>query len=179
MFIARAVCGVTHVTIAALFCISSSLLCISNSDWATENEAGRSVSVNGNEEPAVEICHQYSSVVTAIIPFSRTIKLQYTLLGDYWECVRPARLPVLTWVPSTVPPGNNIQDTFLIRSATDTTDQMLVGVDTMKIEACFVCRKNWRKEMKLRRRNLRTMHWRSQLFYSGWRELLYFFESLR
>jgi len=26
------------------------------------------VSVNGNEEPAGEICHQYSSVVTAIIP---------------------------------------------------------------------------------------------------------------
>jgi len=51
VFIARAVCGVTHVTIAALFCSSSSLLCISNSDWATENEAGRSVSVNGNEEP--------------------------------------------------------------------------------------------------------------------------------
>ena len=67
MFIARAVCGVTHVTIAALFC-SSSLLCISNSDWATENEAARSVSVNGNEEPAGKICHQYSSVVTAIIP---------------------------------------------------------------------------------------------------------------
>jgi len=57
MFIVRAVCGVTHVTVAALFC-SSSLLCISNSDWATENEAGRSVSVNRNEEPAGEICHQ-------------------------------------------------------------------------------------------------------------------------
>jgi len=41
------------------------------------------VSVNGNEEPAGEICQQYSSVVTAIIPYSRTIKLQYTLLGDY------------------------------------------------------------------------------------------------
>ena len=67
MFIARAVCGVTHVTVAALFC-SSSLLCISNSDLKTENEAGRSVSVNGNEEPAGEICHQYSTVVTAIIP---------------------------------------------------------------------------------------------------------------
>jgi len=50
-----------------LFC-SSSLLYISNSDRATENEAGRSVSVNGNEEPAGEICHRYSSVVTAIIP---------------------------------------------------------------------------------------------------------------
>ena len=51
MFIARAVCGLTHVTVAAL-CCSCSLLCISNSDWATENEAGRSVSVNGNEEPS-------------------------------------------------------------------------------------------------------------------------------
>jgi len=27
------------------------VLCISNSDWATEKEAGRSVSVHGNEEP--------------------------------------------------------------------------------------------------------------------------------
>jgi len=41
------------------------------------------VSVNGNEEPAGEICHQYSSVVTAIIPYLHTIKLQYILLGDY------------------------------------------------------------------------------------------------
>jgi len=125
VFIARAVCGVTHVTIAALFC-SSSLLCISNSDWTTENEVGRSVSVNSNEEPAGEICHQYSSVVTAIIPYSCTVKFQYTLLGDYWECVRPARLSVLTWVPSSVPPGNNIQDSFLIGSATDTTLPLLL-----------------------------------------------------
>ena len=50
MFIARAMCGLTHVTKAVL-CSSCSLLCISNSDWATENEAGRSLSVNGNEEP--------------------------------------------------------------------------------------------------------------------------------
>ena len=67
MFITQAVCGATDVTIAALFC-SSSLLCISNCDRATENEAGRSVSVNGNEGPVGENCHQYSSVVTAIIP---------------------------------------------------------------------------------------------------------------
>ena len=94
MFIARAVCGVTHVTVAALFC-SSNLLCISKCDWGTENEAGRSVSVSGNEEPAGEICHQYSSAVTAIIPYLHTIKLQYTLLGDYWVCVQPAWLPHL------------------------------------------------------------------------------------
>jgi len=49
MFIARAACGVTHVTVADL-CSSCSLLCISNGYWATENEAGRSVSANGNEE---------------------------------------------------------------------------------------------------------------------------------
>ena len=67
MFIPRALCGLTHVRVAAL-CFSSSLLFISNSDWATEYEAGRSVSVNGNEEPAGGICHQYSSFVTAIIP---------------------------------------------------------------------------------------------------------------
>jgi len=120
VFIARAVCAVTHVTVAALFCISS-LLCISNSDWATENEAGRSMSVNGNEEPAGEICHQYSSVLTAVIPQLHTTKLQYTLLGDYWEFVRPAQLPVLTWVPSFVPPGNNIQDTFPAGSTQGTT----------------------------------------------------------
>jgi len=35
-------------------------------------------------------------VVNAITPSSCTIKLQYILLGDYGECVRPARLPVLT-----------------------------------------------------------------------------------
>ena len=65
--------------------------------------------ITGHEETAGEICHQYSSVVTAVFPYSRTIKLQYTLLEDYWECVRqPARLPVLTWVLSSVPPGNNV-----------------------------------------------------------------------
>ena len=67
MFIAQAMCGLTHVTVAAL-CSSCSLLCISISDWATENKAGRSVNVNGNEEPPGENCHQYSSVVTSIIP---------------------------------------------------------------------------------------------------------------
>jgi len=79
------VCGATHVTIAALFC-SSSPLCISNSDWATENEAGRSVSVNGNEECAGENCHWYILVVSAVTPYSCTTKLQYILRGDYWEC---------------------------------------------------------------------------------------------
>ena len=104
-------CGVTHVAIAALFC-SSSLLRTSNSDWATGNEAWWSVSVTDNEEPAGENCHHYSSVVTAIIPYLYIIKLQHALLGDYWVCVQPAWLPVLTWIPSSIPPGNNIQNTF-------------------------------------------------------------------
>jgi len=57
------------------------------------------------KSPTGEKCHQYSSVVTAIIPYLCTIKLQYTLLWDYWECVRPAWLPVLTWVLSSFPLG--------------------------------------------------------------------------
>ena len=111
MFIVRAVCGVTHVTVAALFC-SSSLLCISNSDWTTENEAGRSVSVNRNEEPAGEMS-----------PIQFSCNCNYSLLTHNKTPVGllPARLPVLTWVPSPVPPGNNIQDTFLIGSARDKT----------------------------------------------------------
>jgi len=67
MFIGRAMRGLTSVTVTALRS-GWSPLCISKSDWTTENEAGRSVSVNSNEETAGEICHQYSSVVTAIIP---------------------------------------------------------------------------------------------------------------
>jgi len=120
--IARALCAATHVTIAALFC-SSSLLCISNSDWATENEAGLSVSVNGNEEPRWRdlsptqfSCNCNYSLITHNKTPSSTL-----YLGGYWVCVLPARLPILTWVLSSVPSGSNIQDTFLIGSATDTT----------------------------------------------------------
>ena len=75
-------CGATHVTIAALFC-SSSLLCISYCDRAAAYKAGQSVSANGNEESAGENCHGNILVVNTITPYSRTIKLQYTILGDY------------------------------------------------------------------------------------------------
>ena len=98
--IARAVCGATHVTIVALFC-GSSLLRSSNCVWAAEYEARQSVSANRNEESTGENCHWYMSVVNAITLYSCTIKLQYILLGDYWECVRPARLPILTRAPSS------------------------------------------------------------------------------
>jgi len=104
-FIARAMCGVKHVTVAVLWS-SCSLLCISNSDWATENEAGRSASVNGNEEPRwrdlspIQFscnCH-YSPITHNKTPVHST-------WGLLRVCVRPARVPVLTWVPSSVPLG--------------------------------------------------------------------------
>ena len=120
MYRASSVCGATHVTIAALFC-SSSLLRSSNCVWAAEYETGQSVSANGNEESTGENCHLFILVLNAITPYSCKINLQYILLGDYWECVWPARLSVLTRVTSSVLPGNNIWDTFLIGSATDTT----------------------------------------------------------
>jgi len=107
MFIAWAMCGLTHVTTVAALCSSCSLLCISNSDLKTENEAGRSVSVNGNEEPAGEICYQYSSVVNcnySLIKHNKTPVHSTLGLLRVCVCVWPARLPVLNWVPSSVPP---------------------------------------------------------------------------
>ena len=94
-----------HMTVAALFC-DSSLLHSSNCVWgssllhssncisAAEDEAGQSASANDNEESTGDNCHQYILVVNAITLYSCTIKLQYIVLGDYWECVRPALLPV-------------------------------------------------------------------------------------
>jgi len=61
--IEHAVCGVMHVTVAALFC-SSSLLCISNSDWATENEAGRFVSRWWDLSPIQFSCNYSYSLIT-------------------------------------------------------------------------------------------------------------------
>jgi hypothetical protein len=121
VFIARAVCGLTRVTVAAL-CCSCSLLCISNSDWATENEAVRSVSVNDNEEP----CWRDLSTIQFSCNCSYyLITHNKTPVHSTWGllrvCGRPAGLSVLTRVPSSVPPGNNIQDTFPIGSAQDTT----------------------------------------------------------
>ena len=122
MSIARALCGVTHVTITALFC-SSSLLCISNSDWATENEAGRSVSVNGNEEPAGEMspiqcsCNcSYSLITHNKTPVHST----WGLLRVCAACPTP-RLNLSSEVR---PSGNNIQDTFPTGSAQNTTQKL-------------------------------------------------------
>ena len=150
---ASSVCGATHVTIAALFCSSSSLPCSSNCDRAAAEKAGQSVNANGNEVSAGENCHWYILVVNAFTPYSCTIKLQYILLGDYWECVRPPRLPVLTWVPSSVPPGNNIEDTFPIGSTTDTTTALetsLFFICTAHYQTHARARGRWEQEVLMK-----------------------------
>ena len=111
MFIARAVCGLTHVTVASL-CCSCSLLCISNSDWATENEAGRSVSVNGDVEPRWRDLSPIQCSCNCNYSLITHNKTPVHLTCGYWEWVRPVRLPVLTWVPSSIPLGT----IFKIRS---------------------------------------------------------------
>ena len=96
MLIARAMCRLTHVTVAAL-CSSCSLLCISNSDWATDKETGR-----WRELSLIKFscdCN-YSLVKHNKTPVYPTWGLLRVCV-----CVRPARLPVSTWVPSSVPPG--------------------------------------------------------------------------
>jgi len=110
VFIAWAMCGLMNVTVAAL-CSTCSLLCISNSDWATENEAGRSVSVNGNEEPR---WWELSPVQFSCNCNYSLITHNKTPVHSTWGLLRvwPARLPVLTWVPSSVPPGTTSKICF-------------------------------------------------------------------
>jgi len=121
VFIARAMCGLTHVTVAAL-CSSCSLLCISNSDWTTENEAGRSVSVNGNEEtrwrdlsPTQFSCDcNYSLITHNKTPVHST----WGLLSVCAACSTP-RLDLSSELR---PSWNNIQDTWGIKNQLDVTD---------------------------------------------------------
>ena len=47
--------------------------------------------------------------------------------------MRPARLSVLTWVPSSVPPRNNIQDTFPTRSAQDATTKLTPAINATEV----------------------------------------------
>jgi hypothetical protein len=120
MLIARAMCGLTHVTVAAL-CSSCSLLCISNSDWATEDEAGRSVSVNCNEEtrwrelsPIEFSCDCNYSLITH----------NKTPVHSTWGLLRvcaACSTPRLNRSSELRPSWNNIQDTVLTGSAPDTT----------------------------------------------------------
>ena len=121
MFIAWAMCGLTHVTVANL-CYSCSLLCISNSDWATENEVGRSVSVNGNEEPRWR----------DLSPIQFSCNYNYSLIThnktpvhSIWGLLRVCAAystPLLNLSSELRPSGNNIQDTFPTGSAQDATE---------------------------------------------------------
>ena len=96
MFIARAICGVTYVTVAAL-CSSCSLQKFLER-WPTVSyEAGRSVLMllKGSKIPRIELntVHLYQHY-----SWFMPNKLQYTGRGGYCKCVRPAQLPVLTEV---------------------------------------------------------------------------------
>ena len=120
MFTALAVCAVTHVTVAAL-CSSCSLLCISNSDWATENESGRSVSINGNEEPR---WRDLSPVQFSCDCNYSLITHNKTPVHSTWGLLRVcAAFPTVRLNLSSElrPSWNNIQDTFLIGFPTVTT----------------------------------------------------------
>ena len=116
----RAMCGLMSVTVNAL-CSGWSLLCISDSDRATENKAGRSVSVNGNEagrwrelSPIQFSCDcNYSLITNNKTPVHST----WGLLSVCAACSTPR----LNLSSELSPSWNNIQDTFLTGSAPDTT----------------------------------------------------------
>jgi len=113
---ARAVCGLTRVTVAALF--SSCSLQKYLERWpAALYEAGLSVlmSTKGSNIPRIELStvHLYQRY-SLFMPN----KLQYTWREDYCEFVRPAQLPVLS--SSSVPPGTT-STMFPTGTAQDTT----------------------------------------------------------
>ena len=108
------------LTVAALCCICS-LLCVSNSDWATENKAGRSVSVNGNEEPRWRdlppIQFKCNCSYSLLIYNKTPVHSTWGLLRVCAACPTPR----LNLSSEFRPSGNNIKDTFLTGSAQDTT----------------------------------------------------------
>jgi len=120
VFIARAICGMTLVTVAAL-CRSYSLLCISKRDWATENEAGRTMGINGNEEPAGEMspiqfsCNCNDSLITHN---TTPVHSTWGLLRVCAACPTP-RLNLSCELRHS---ENNIQDTFPTGSTQGTTN---------------------------------------------------------
>jgi len=120
VFIARAKCGLTYVTIIAL-CSGWILLCISNSDWATENEAGQSVSVNGNEEPR---CRDLSPIEFSCNCNYSLITHNKTPVHSTWGLLvvcAACPSPRLNLSSELRPSGNNIQDTFHTGSTQDRT----------------------------------------------------------
>jgi len=120
--IARAMCGLTHVTVAAL-CCSCSLLFISNCDWTTENEFGRTVSVNGNEEPR---WRDLSSIQFSCNCNYSLITHNKTPVHSTWGLLRVcAACPTLLLNLSSElrPSRNNIEDIFPTWSTQGTTTE--------------------------------------------------------
>ena len=106
---------------SCLFC-SSSPLCISNSNCATENETGRSVNVNGNEEPRWRDLSpiQFSCNCNySLITHNKTpVHSTWGLLRVCAACPTPR--PNLS--SELRPSGNNIQDTLPAGSTQVTTN---------------------------------------------------------
>ena len=113
-------CGLTHVTVAAL-CSSSSLFYISNSDWATENEAGRSVSVNGNGEPRWRDLSQIQFSCNCNYSLITHNKTPVHSTSGILRVCAACPTPRLNLSSELRPFWNNILDKFLVGSATDTT----------------------------------------------------------
>ena len=96
MFMARSMCGLTYVTVAAL-CSSCSLQKYLERWPAALNEAGLSVLmlIKGSKIPRVELSTLHFYRHYSLFMHN---KPQYNWRGDYCQCVRPAQLPVLTQV---------------------------------------------------------------------------------
>jgi hypothetical protein len=111
MFIARAaMCGLTYVTVAALYS-SCSLQNISNGDQQLWMKLDDQWVMKKTTITEVEL-HTYHLYLHYLLFMHN--KLQYTWRGDYCERLRPAQCPVITWGSSSVPPGT----TSTIRSPT-------------------------------------------------------------
>ena len=123
---------------AALFC-SSSLLCISNSNWTTENEPGRSVSVNGNEEPRWRdlspIQFSSNSSYSLITHNKAPVHSTWGLLRVCAACPTPSLNLSCVLRPS----WKNIQDTFHTGSAQDTITELFCSGFRCE-KNCFVCK---------------------------------------
>ena len=120
MFIARATCRLTSVTVIAL-CSGWSLLCISDSDGAIENEAGCSLSGSGKEETRwwdlSQIRFSCNCNYSLIMHNKTPVHSTWGLLRVCAACLTPR----LNLSSEPYPSWNNIQDTFPTRSAPDTT----------------------------------------------------------
>jgi hypothetical protein len=137
MLFARVMCGLTHVTVAAV-CCSCSLLCTSNSDWTTENETGRSVSVNGNEETR---WRELSPIQFSCDCNYSLIMHNKTPVHSTWGLLRVCAVcptPRLNLSSELRPSWNNIQDTFLTGPAQDTTLNTLRYNPEEGTKCCYI-----------------------------------------